>query len=1000
MTYRDDILVHEGVGHDEDPPGRGSGRYGWGTGKNPYQHQFNIQTEVARLRKKGFTYSEIAKALLGPNANTSNLRAEIAIAEKTERSIKTQAALKVLEECNGNKLQAAKKMGVPPSSFYKLVDPVLSEKNDKLFKTADFIRNKIDTEGRPVDLSSGTEQWMNITKTLKDDAIALLEKEGYVKAYALVAQQGQKGKLTTVTVLCPPGTQVNTKVDATGKERSYVPWKQDGIASIVEFSPDEGKTFWTPAYPASLNSDRVYIRYGDKGGSDKDGVIEIRKGLKDVSLGKSNYAQVRIMVDNNHYMKGMAIYSDDVPDGFDIIYNTNKKTGAPFEKVFKGCKVTIDPKIIADHLNMPEEKVRAELKKGFINADTVDDLKAMGIKNPDKYIDKDNPFGATIKLPKDRDGMVTAGGQYYYEDPKGSYIKNGDKFIKADGRKKGERYSLSPVNKLTEEGDWDTWGRNLSSQFLSKQPQKIINQQLNLSLAFKGDELDQIKKLTNPVIKKQLLEDFARNCDSNAADLSAKGFRKQAFKVILPVTSLKDNECYAPSYKDGEMLALIRYPHSGPFEIPIVKNNTKHKKAKSVMGQAEDAIGINSTVAGRLSGADFDGDTVLAIPMTTNKVTIKSVPMTGAYETLKGFDTKIYKTPDDHKTMTNSERQQQMGIVTNLIADMTVGGADAYQIAKAVKHSMVVVDSPKHNLDWKRSLEENDIIDMKKEWQGVNERGQAKGASTILTRAKRETYIPHRKEVRDVTKMTPEEVKAYEKGEVVWRETGKTKKDWKTGKEKVATQKVHEMDTVTDAFDLVKNRNNMKEVAYANYANALKDYANQARKEARSIKAYKVNLEARKTYAEECASLKTKLNNAKANQPRERKAQELASFIVSEKFKSNPDMDWEHKQRERQRAVNLTRSIVGAKKDLVNITDREWEAIQSRAVSSSMLTEILNNTDQDAFKQRATPRGSTNGLTNPQINLAKSMYSSGMYTLAEIAERLGVSPTTISRAIK
>lgn len=973
MSYREDVLIHEGVAHDEDPPGRGSGRYGWGTGKNPHQHQFNLQTEVSRMRKAGFTNSEIAKALFGPNATTTTLKMEIAIAEKTERRIKTETAFKYLEEANGNKLQAAKAMGVPPSSFYKLVDPGYIDRNDTYFKTAEFIKNKIDKEGRPVNVSGGVEYDLNVTHDTMKNAVYLLEKEGYIKAYALVPQQGTIDKKTTITVLCPPGTDVNTKIDATGKERSWVSWRQTGIASMVEYSPDEGKTFFVPEYPASLDSKRVFIQYGDKGGSDKDGVIELRKGVKDLSLGNSNYAQVRIMVDGDHYMKGMAIYSDNIPEGYDVIYNTNKKTGAAYEKVFKGCKVSCPPETIAKQLNISEKEARDGLKKGSINAETVDDLKALGIKNPNQYIDKDNPFGANIK----------AGGQYKYKT--------------GNGREK-----LSPVNKLTEEGDWDTWGKNLSAQFLSKQPLKTINTMLGLSIANKREELEQIQNLTNPVIKKNLLEQFAKNCDANAADLSATGFRKQAFQVILPVTSLKDNECYSQRYKDGEQIALIRYPHAGTFEVAIVTNNTKHKGAKSVLGSASDAIGINSSVAGRLSGADFDGDTVLCIPMTTNRVSIKSTPQVGALASLKDFDTKMYKVADDKKTITNSIKQNQMGQVTNLIADMTLGGAPNSQIVRAVKHSMVVIDSLKHNLDWKRSEEENGIIDLKKEWQGVSEKtGQAKGASTILTRAKGKVYINQRKEVNDVTNMTPEEVKRYRNGEIIYRETGNTKTDYKTGKTTAKQMKVSQMDTVTNAFDLVKNPANAKEVAYANYANDLKSIANEARKDARSITAYKVSKEAKKTYAAEVASLDAKLRNAEKNRPREQKAQELASFIVAEKFKSNPDMDWEHKQRERARAINLTRSIVGAKKDQIVIEPNEWEAIQAFAISTHKLTNILKNTNQDKFKAMATPRKNANaGLSTAQANRAKAMYSSGMYTLAEIAEALGFSVSTISKAVK
>lgn len=969
---RDDVLIHEGVGHDDDPPGRGSGRYGWGTGKNPHQHQFNLQSEVSRMRKNGLRDSEIAKILFGPNATTTTLRTEITIAEKTERRLKTEAALKVLDECNGNKLQAAKKMGVPPSSFYKLVDPVLADRNDKYFNTANFIRDKIDKAGRPVNVSGGVEYELGVTSDTLKRSVAILEKEGYVKAYALVPQQGTLDKKTRMTVLCPPGTQVNVKKDPQGKDIAWVSWRQTGIESMKEYSPDEGKHFFVPKYPASLDSSRVFIRYGDKGGSDKDGVIEIRKGVKDLSLGDAQYAQLRVMVDNNHYMKGMAIYSDDVPEGYDVIYNTNKKTGSAYEKVFKGCKVSCPPEVIAKQLKMDVKTVRDQLKDGHLVADTVDDIKNLGIKDPDKYIDKDNPFGATIK----------AGGQYTYKDANG-------------------KTQLSPINKLTEEGDWDSWGKNLSAQFLSKQPQKIIDTQLNLSIAYKRDELQQIKDLTNPVIKKHLLEQYANNCDANAADLSAKGFRKQAFQVMLPVTTLKDTECYCPRYNDGERLALVRYPHSGTFEIPIVTNNTKHKDAKSILGQATDAIGVNANVAGILSGADFDGDTVLCIPMTTNRVTIKSTPQTGSLAQLKGFDTKIYKVADDHKTINNATKQRMMGETTNLIADMTLAGAPNSQIVKAVKHSMVVIDSLKHNLDWKKSAKDNDIIELKKEWQGVNERGQVKGASTIITKAKSEAHIPQRKAVNDINKMTPEEVKRYKNGEMIWRDTGATKKDYKTGQETLKTVKLRKMDTVDDAFDLVRNPRNSKEVAYANYANTLKDLAREARKEYRSIKAYKVSPEAKKVYADQIRSLNQKIIDAEINRPREAKAQELASFIVSEKFKSNPDMDWEHKQRERARAINYTRSIVGAKKNVIEIDDKEWEAIQARAISTNKLEKILKNTNQDKFKERATPRTTSNqALSTSKQNLVKSMYNSGHYTLAEIAQALGVSTSTISKIVK
>lgn len=85
-------------------------------------------------------------------------------------------------------------------------------------------------------------------------------------------------------------------------------------------------------WPKLDNLDRVYIRYAEDGGAEKEGVIEIRKGVKDLDLGDTGYAQVRIPINDDHYMKGMAVYSDDIPDGFDIVYNTGYDRRTPLFK--------------------------------------------------------------------------------------------------------------------------------------------------------------------------------------------------------------------------------------------------------------------------------------------------------------------------------------------------------------------------------------------------------------------------------------------------------------------------------------------------------------------------------------------------------------------------------------------------------------------------------------------------------------------------------------------
>ena len=101
-----------------------------------------------------------------------------------------------------------------------------------------------------------------------------------------------------------------------------------------------------------------------------------------------------------------------------------------------------------------------------------------------------------------------------------------------------------------------------------------------------------------------------------------------------------------------------------------------------------------------------------------------------------------------------------------------------------------------------------------------------------------------------------------------------------------------------------------------------------------------------------------------------------------------------------QMAINDARIAVGAngKGSKIQITDKEWSAIQSGAISSSKLTDILRYTDADALKKRAMPKLTTQ-LSTAKINKIKAMNRSG-YSLSEIAESLGVSTTTVGQYIK
>ena len=766
--------------------------------------------------------------------------------------------------------------------------------------TADFLKKMIDEKGM-IDVGTGVERELGISREKLNQALYILELEGYPVYGGGVPQVTNPGKQTNIKVICPPGTEHREIYDF------------DNVHSVKDYdqilSEDGQKIRPAFQYPESMDSSRLKINYAEDGGIQKDGVIEIRRGVDDLSLGDSHYAQVRIMVDGTHYLKGMAVYSDDLPDGVDVLFNTNKKAGTPMTDVLK--KIKDDP---------------------------------------------DNPFGSLIK---------EHGGQSYYIDK--------------DGNEK-----LSLINKRAEEGDWGEWSDHLPSQFLSKQSMTLINKQLGLAAADKVAEYDEICALTNPTVKKALLKSFADDCDSAAVHLQAAALPRQKYQVILPLTTIKDTEVYAPNYKNGEQVALIRFPHGGTFEIPVLTVNNKQPEGKKVLGNTpKDAIGINSKVAERLSGADFDGDTVMVIP-TGGKIKITSThPLKG----LEGFDPKEKYGPDSttkpYKRMKNT--QTEMGKVSNLITDMTLKGATEDELARAVRHSMVVIDAEKHNLDYKRSEQDNGIASLKKKYQGRVEDGKYKeGAATLISRAKSEVSVPKRKGSPTIN----------EDGSLSYKTADDlTYVDKKTGKTKTRTQASTQMAETKDARTL--SSGTPQEEAYASYANKMKSLANQARKEMVSTGKIPYSASAKAAYQNEVDSLNAKLNVALKNAPRERQAQVIANATVAAKKQANPDMTNAEIKKANQQALTSARSQVGAERKPVVITDREWEAIQAGAISESKLTQILNNADIDSLRQRATPRATTTLSAAKQSKIA-SMSASG-YSTSEIAEALGVSTSTVSK---
>ncbi len=839
MSLTDDILMHYGMP-------RRSGRYPWGSGDNPYQHSGDFLSRVEELKKSNFTFTDkdgktytgevaIAKSM---GLSTTQFRTQMSLA-KDERRSADVATAKALRAKGYSLNEIADKMGFAnDSSVRSLLNESSEARMNQAKQTAEFLKKQISEKGM-IDVGTGVERELGISKEKMNQALYILEMEGYPIYGGGVPQVTNPGKQTNIN--------------------------------------------------------------------------EIRRGVDDLSLGDSHYAQVRILVDGNRYLKGMAVYSDDLPDGVDVMFNTNKKKGTPTSDVLK--KVKDDP---------------------------------------------DNPFGSLIK----------AGGQSYYID--------------SDGNRQ-----LSLINKRAEEGDWGEWADKLPSQFLSKQSLSLVNKQLNLAASDKMAEFDEICSLTNPTVKKSLLKSFADDCDSAAVHLQAAALPRQKYQVILPITSMKDNEVYAPNYKNGETVALVRYPHGGTFEIPILTVNNKQAEARRILGNTpKDAIGINSKVAERLSGADFDGDTVMVIPCNSSKSKVK-ITSTPPLKGLEGFDPKLEyggKPAGTFKPMKNT--QKEMGVISNLITDMTLKGATQDELARAVRHSMVVIDAEKHKLDYKQSEIDNGISSLKKKYQGtVDEDGRYhEGASTLISRAKSETSVTKRQGSPKIDEKT---------GEYIWKDVDDpVYVDKRTGKVKERTQPSTKMAEAKDAYTLVSEADTPVERAYASYANKMKALGNQARLEILSTGKVPYSATAKEAYQAEVDSLNAKLNVALKNAPRERQAQTMANAVVAAKKQDNPDMTKGELKKASQQALTQARASVGAKRETIKITDREWEAIQAGAISENKLTQIIDNVDIDSLRQRATPRATTTLSTAKQNKIA-SMNASG-YSTSEIAEALGISTSTVS----
>lgn len=830
----DDILQHYGKK-------RRSGRYEWGSGKEPYQgHSF--LASYYKLKNEGLNDNDIAKRM---KMNSTQLRQARAKANAEEKNY-------LIGQVSSDKIsgmtnqEIAEKYHISEASVRNYLTPGANHKTKQFENIKNTLRDAV-AKNEYLDVGSEVEQQLGVSRTKFNTMVNdLVENEGYHVHKVYIDRLTDKSKPITMKVLTKE-PDLMTVVKDSAKIRPLESWSDDRGETISDLKPPKG-----------VDPKKVKIRYSEEGGEDRDGVIELRPGVEDLDMGASHYAQVRIKVGEDRYLKGMAVYGDpkDFPPGTDIIFNTNKKTGTDPRDVMKPTK--------------QDAKNNSEL------------------------------FGSTI-IRQNKSNVL---------------------------------------NIVNEEGEWDTWTAALSSQFLSKQPTKLIKERLDATYDDVKADFDEIVSLTNPVVKQHLLESFSDGLDSKARKLGAKGIKGTKSHVILPFPDMKPDEVYAPNYKDGDRVVLVRHPHGGVFELPEVTVNNKYSKAKNMLGKdALDAIGIHPSVAKKLSGADFDGDTVYVIPNNNKKIKT-SKPL----EDLKDFDPQDYKV--DRKTIDSRTKNREMGNVSNLITDMTIKDATPSEIARAVRHSMVVIDSEKHNLDYKQSAIDNGISALKKKYQyhiNPDTGKKSTGASTLISRSKRL--------VDDL------------------RQEGKTILDYDPEKYSSGTK---------------------VESLYVGYIKKLQTLKNESVKTSQNIKLPEYDKAAAKKYKEEVDSLTRKLNIAKANAPRERQAQILSNKIYYSNLEYN--MSKEQKKKLRSRSLARARETTGAKKETVDITPKEWEAIQNRAISNTKLKQILLNADMDQVRKLASPREPK--LTPAQETKALT-YLKKKYTIDETAKALGTSTSAV-----
>ena len=709
----DEYLEHYGVK-------RRSGRFPFGSGEEPFQHESWFLDRVEELKKKGLSDSDIANQMGIRTMDEFNARKTIELAERKRAEI--SFALRQKEAGYTNEA-IGKMLGDRGESYVRtLLAPATAEKNKVIFAVKDAIEDEVKKK-RYVDIGESTELSLNVARSKMDAAIEMLKDDGY-QVYTPKVKQLGTGKNTTFMVLGDKDTSYAELMKDPGQIQS--------LKDITFDSSADGPVLRKIQFPQSIDSSRIYIKYNEDGGAEKDGLIELRRGVPDLDLGSSAYSQVRIAVDGDRYMKGMAAYSDDIPKGYDIVLNSNKYREEGPNKAFKKME-----------------------------------------KDENGNVDQERPFGASIM----------ANGQSYYIGADGKEHLSAINKVNDEGTWSGWANNTNLASQFLAKQPKALVENQLKLSLVQKQKEfDDIMQYTNPEIRKKalidfGEECDASavdlkaaglpRQRTCAIMPLPSLKDneiYATNFKDGEEVILVRYPHQGPFEIPKLIVNNSNVE-------GRKMLG------TSPIDAVGINANVAHQLSGA------DFDGDNVLVI-PTKGINFK--------IKKQEGPYEELKNYEPKEIYKLSDEEIAAHPE--KVISSSMKQKQMGVCTNLLTDMGIKGASDREIVRAVKCAQMIIDAEKHKLDWKQCYRDNNIAELKRIYQTDPNNPNKHGASTLLSRAKNELDVDERSWYK-IDPETGEKVWKYTGRHYTDKETGKEVKNRTKSTQMAEAKDAHTLST-------------------------------------------------------------------------------------------------------------------------------------------------------------------------------------------------------------